>query len=181
MCGFPLQADLGDESLAAGLAFHQTTDSVFHSTEMFTKANRRLLLEMKEKGVRRGPARAAAHIGVEMLIDAELCRNEAHITCYLQSLDWAMSTKRATAALSLLQRTALRRLCRHLRSEAASIFTPTSERFALRLGRTLGHRARLAPTPLELEQIALLCAAAAPPVMASVPQLLLELTPLLVT
>jgi len=58
--------------LAVGIADHHATDAAFHGSAWFREHNRRLLDALLDAGVERGPARASAHAGLEMLLDGEL-------------------------------------------------------------------------------------------------------------
>jgi len=58
--------------LAVGIAGHHATDAAFHGSAWFHEHNRRLLDALLDAGVERGPARASAHAGLEMLLDGEL-------------------------------------------------------------------------------------------------------------
>ncbi len=58
--------------LGGGVAFHHATDAAFHSSRWFNRHNQSLRDHLLEAGVDRGPARACAHAGLEMLLDGEL-------------------------------------------------------------------------------------------------------------
>ena len=58
--------------VASGLRFHHMSDEVFHDLADFKRLVRNELGVLREHGVRKGPARALAHIGLELLLDAEL-------------------------------------------------------------------------------------------------------------
>lgn len=59
-------------TVARGIALHHRTDDVFHAAPTFVA----LMIDARERftraGVANGPARAAAHIGIEMLLDGTL-------------------------------------------------------------------------------------------------------------
>lgn len=58
--------------VAAGVALHHRTDAVFHDLAWFRDTSRSLTADLGERGVRRGPARGAAHVLVELLLDGAL-------------------------------------------------------------------------------------------------------------
>lgn len=58
--------------LGAGVAFHHATDAAFHASQWFNDHNVALRDRLLDVGVDRGPARAAAHAGLEMLLDGDL-------------------------------------------------------------------------------------------------------------
>lgn len=60
------------EQLLDGVAFHHRTDAAFHNSLVFSDLQRRSFAELTTLGVRRGPARGAAHVGIELLIDTAL-------------------------------------------------------------------------------------------------------------
>lgn len=65
---------LYSEQLRAGVAFHHQTDLAFHQSSVFLDLQRRSFVELIRGGMRRGPARATAHVGVELLIDLALAQ-----------------------------------------------------------------------------------------------------------
>jgi hypothetical protein len=58
-------------SIARGIDFHHASDHVFHELEDFRELVRQGVAWLAGQRVRRGSARAAAHVGVELLLDAE--------------------------------------------------------------------------------------------------------------
>ncbi len=140
-------------SVQNGVRFHVQTDSLFHQTQAFLAHNRVTLQALLHLGVRRGPARAAAHIGVEMLIDAQLIQDDSLLCGYLAGLRSGASSKQKFFPLGILDRNLLRGLCAHLDRGGTFVHGTSRERFRERLGHTLRGRARLAPTREELEMI----------------------------
>ena len=60
-------------ALGLGIAIHHQTDTEFHSDPWFVAIQTKIRSDLEALGVGRGPARACAHVGTEMLIDGELC------------------------------------------------------------------------------------------------------------
>lgn len=58
-----------DAVLARGVLFHHKTDDAFHDLVAFVSMSREAFAWLSERGLPRGPARAVAHVGVEMLLD----------------------------------------------------------------------------------------------------------------
>ena len=58
--------------LADGIALHHASDTAFHDLPWFHRHSRLLRDLLLEAGVDRGPARACAHAGLEMLLDGVL-------------------------------------------------------------------------------------------------------------
>lgn len=73
---FRLMGDTPDPGVAAGIALHHATDDAFHRHPTFTEAMARLRSDLASDGVGRGPARAVAHVGPELLIDGFLLEDE---------------------------------------------------------------------------------------------------------
>lgn len=76
----------GSETLMSGIRFHLVTDVVFHQQPMFRQKVAAARRELEQSGVRKGPARAAAHVGVELLLDAELSSRRIHGLAYREAL-----------------------------------------------------------------------------------------------
>ncbi len=76
-----------DESVRAGIALHHATDDVFHALPSFTSLTTRTFEGLLARGTARGPARAVAHIGVEMLLDGELLRDEALGSAFIATVE----------------------------------------------------------------------------------------------
>jgi hypothetical protein len=73
--------------LEAGMRFHYRTDEVFHRSAGFVELTRSAFAWLLARGVARGPARAVAHVGVELLLDAELSRDEPVRRAYLAAVE----------------------------------------------------------------------------------------------
>ena len=59
-------------SIAEGVRFHQQCDRAFHALGAFHRHQRLTLQHMLSAGLRRGPARGVAHVGVELCLDGAL-------------------------------------------------------------------------------------------------------------
>ncbi len=59
-------------ALGEGIAHHRRIDARFHDLPWFRSSVQELSVDLQAAGVRRGPARAAAHVGCELMIDGEL-------------------------------------------------------------------------------------------------------------
>ena len=69
---FRLMGTSPDPDISAGIAIHHATDDAFHRHPLFTDAMFRLRSDLADAGLERGPARAVAHVGPELLIDGRL-------------------------------------------------------------------------------------------------------------
>jgi hypothetical protein len=86
MCGarVPLAPD---QETAAGIALHHATDSAFHRLPLFTAAIRSLEDRLLARGVERGPARGAAHVGFELCLDGALLDEPGAAALYLSGIE----------------------------------------------------------------------------------------------
>jgi hypothetical protein len=64
--------EVRDPELAAGVALHHRSDSAFHAAPSFVRLYAAAADALRRRGVARGPARGAAHVGLELLLDGSL-------------------------------------------------------------------------------------------------------------
>jgi len=86
MAGLRLPRELPAGALADGVALHHETDAVFHAERGFIALTQHTLDRLSALGVSRGPARAVAHVGVEMLLDGELLHEPEVAGAYERAL-----------------------------------------------------------------------------------------------
>ena len=147
MCGGRLEA-ADDEVVASGIALHHATDAVFHQLPAVVALMKELDARLADRCAR-GPRRAAAHIGVELLLDGVLLDEPAYRAAYLGGLahDAALRWRAGDEAgrfAGLLERLRARGIPEDLRLPAA---------VTARLHRILAHRPLLAPSPDDLRAI----------------------------
>jgi hypothetical protein len=70
--GFRLLGRTDDPQVGAGMVFHHRTDDAFHAHPWFRERSRLAGGALLRSGMDRGPARACAHVGVELLLDGAL-------------------------------------------------------------------------------------------------------------
>jgi hypothetical protein len=75
--------------LAEGIAFHHATDEVFHDSSCFVRLQTEARRSLADAGVRRGARLATAHVGLELMLDAELARDTAAFDHYVAALESA--------------------------------------------------------------------------------------------
>ncbi|MEB2325122.1 MAG: hypothetical protein OZ921_21590, partial [Sorangiineae bacterium] len=75
--------------ITEGIRLHHRTDAVFHDAPAFRELSTRALEWLEDRGLRRGSARAIAHVGVEMLLDAAVADDAGARAAYLGALDEA--------------------------------------------------------------------------------------------
>lgn len=171
------EVPFAQERIRAGTEFHVRTDAVFHQCPTFLRLNAMALSQLGKRNIRRGPARAAAHIGVEMLIDAELTQRDDLFGGYGDALRWGSENSECFHPLPSSARVVLRGLCRLLLDRGREVHKASQTRFVERLGHTLRGRRRLEPTKDELLEIAQYLAQEAG-VRAELPTLMMDLLPL---
>ena len=72
--------------VSEGLAHHHATDEVFHHARSFIALNDEGVRTLSAHGVRRGPARAVAHVGVELMLDGLLLDDPGIERTYLRAI-----------------------------------------------------------------------------------------------
>jgi hypothetical protein len=80
-------AAVADPTLARGVSFHHLTDHVFHELAAFQTLSGEALRELRALGVSKGPARAVAHVGIEILLDVTLGQSASARAAYLAGLE----------------------------------------------------------------------------------------------
>jgi hypothetical protein len=85
MCGSRIVA-ADDAEVAGGIALHHTTDAAFHQLPVVLGLMRELDGHLASGGCARGPRRAVAHIGMELLLDGALLDEPAYRAAYLRGL-----------------------------------------------------------------------------------------------
>lgn len=75
----------------AGVALHHRTDAAFHRLTGFLSLCRQTAAQLQQRGLGRGPARGAAHVAVELLLDGVLLDDDTACRLYTDALagDWA--------------------------------------------------------------------------------------------
>jgi hypothetical protein len=111
-----------------------------------------------------------AHVGVELLIDAELARRDAHRSAYLGAL--ASATRRRQEARLGAR---YRYLCRFLRLRGVPDRPPTARETTTRLGRALAARPRLRLVDGDHERVEAWIERNGPEVARTVPSVVAEL------
>lgn len=81
--------DAGAAELARGVALHHATDAVFHSAPVFVDLCTRGASDLEALGVGHAPARAVAHVGIELLLDGTLVEDRATCDAYVGAIDVA--------------------------------------------------------------------------------------------
>jgi hypothetical protein len=131
-----------DAVLARGIAFHHGTDEVFHELEPFQRLSRSAFAWLSERNLPRGPARAVAHMGIEMLLDEALADDDGARDAYRAALGVPLTELLRFPAPEDGDR--LSALLHALQERAATYQLASPELVAQRIRRTLAGRPRLA-------------------------------------
>ena len=75
-----------DALVEKGVAFHHVSDRAFHDSSEFRELLRDSVAKLGSLGVRKGAARAAAHVGIELLLDATLASSPEHSEAFREAL-----------------------------------------------------------------------------------------------
>jgi len=172
---FRLMGDTVDPDVTAGIALHHATDDAFHRHPTFTETMARLRTDLGTDGIGRGPARAVAHVGPELMIDGCLLEDRAlgnAIEAAFAEID------RLGPALGTLVESASDDWLRHL-SKVSSWGLPTDyadpNAVAYRLHRILSRRPRLQLDAVHIDAIGQRLAAEQPMLNQAVPALIDDL------
>ncbi len=140
----PPEASL--DGVRAGLTFHHRTDDAFHGCRSFLEFSRHAASFLSERGLPRGSARAVAHVGVELLLDAAFARESAANEAYLLALDCGLTERVASHIHWQASRAEaeFQQLCHNLRQRGAYRSDPPADLVAERLRSILADRPRLA-------------------------------------
>jgi hypothetical protein len=162
--------------LAAGVRFHHVTDLAFHELLAFRELNRAACEKLAALGVRRGTARAVAHVGVELLLDAELAENDAARALYVAALRAGGAPELLTSApFKSDERERLGRLLVTLEQRGVAK-SPSNGSVVERLERALARRPRLAMASADVPKVSEWVELFRTRVVASAPLLVSTLT-----
>jgi hypothetical protein len=148
MCGGRIAA-ADDAAVADGIALHHATDAAFHQLPVVTGLMRELDERLDRGGCSRGPRRAVAHIGVELLLDGVLVDEPDYRAAYVHGLSHEPALRWRDPEVA--PRFAV--LLERLRSRGVPDDLHRPEAITVRVQRILAHRPLLAPSPDELGTI----------------------------
>ena len=148
MCGARI-VGTPDAEVADGIALHHATDKAFHNLPVVVGLMRELDQRLERGGCARGPRRAVAHIGVELLLDGVLLDIEDYRDSYILGLEYDAPLSWRDEGDDLRFDALLARL----RAHGVPLDLKRPESITHRLSRMLGHRPLLAPSPSDLSTI----------------------------
>lgn len=147
-------ASVAHAAADAGRRFHYATDTAFHRAEGFQSLCLAATRALAEAGLRRGPARAIGHVGVELLLDGWLAAEQGVSPLYGEALGLGPALAPAITFRADAGAAPLLELCERI---AATPHSPDAwcepERLASRLERILARRPLLALHASELPAV----------------------------
>ena len=160
----------------AGRRFHYATDAAFHRAEGFRSLCIAATGALAAAGLRRGPARAIGHVGVELLLDGWLAATHGVPALYAEALALTPALSPAITFQRAADAAPLVALCERI---AAAPRAPDAwcepERLTARLVRILARRPLLALRASELPAVRDWAASTRDQVARAAPTLLAEL------
>jgi hypothetical protein len=159
-----------DSVLATGVAFHHGTDEVFHELPGFQRLSRQAFSWLQERDMPRGPARAVAHMGIEMLLDEVMASDPAACDAYISALRVPLDQRLEFSSPLDAQR--LQGLLDALLTRTSSYAEPPAELVAERIRRSLAGRPRLATDDAGQALLGSWVTATRPSVTAEAPEVL---------
>lgn len=164
------------DALGAGVRFHHLTDHAFHELRSFRAFCAEATRFLDAQSVRRGTARAVAHVGVELLLDAALAEDEAARSRYFAALGAARRAELFVPSTYTPEECArLAGLGEVLENRGISR-NPDTGLVVTRLERALAARPRLAIEPRDRAAVGSWVELFRDRVVASTPDLVSELT-----
>ena len=171
--------------LLAGIRFHHDTDRAFHDSRAFRGLQRTSFTRLLGLGVRRGTARAAAHAGIEILLDSVLAHQLAEEQpClplgragyqYKLAMRHGSSPETWAASHDPSQAARLVALCSVLERAGTEAFRVTPREAMQVLERALARRPRLAVSEADSMLVQSWASGAFSDTRSALPQLLEEL------
>ena len=159
--------------LGAGVGFHHVTDEVFHGAPAFRELMTRLGRRLAQTGLRRGSARAASHVAIELHLDGVLAADDDARAAFERAMAFATNSALAPA-LGWTTEDADRwsRLCARLQDGALVRGYRDAGFVAECVLRILKRRPRLAPDEAHAQRLQDVVAAAAPEARARANELI---------
>lgn len=130
-----------DDVIATGIAFHHRTDAAFHGCPTFERLTHDGSRALQAAGMSRGPALAASHLAIELLLDGGLADDAPLVADYTAALQSELVLDDPAHTI------ALRRLCTRLHEAGAPRWYGEIDEMVPRLERILSRHRRLALVP----------------------------------
>jgi len=143
MCG-AAAGEPTSPKVAAGQQHHLEVDARFHDSRAFTGLNAWAARALAAAGLRRGPARGAAHVGIELFLDGLLSGDARAHVAYTDCLAEAEAARAPFVFVDEPSRHRWRALVTRLRAGTIPDGYRDPDFVAARLVGTLARRPRLA-------------------------------------
>jgi hypothetical protein len=136
-----------DDVIATGVAFHHRTDAAFHGCPTFERMTHDGSRALQDAGIARGPAMAASHLAIELLLDGSLADDAPLVADYTAALRSELVLDDAAHTVTL------GRLCARLHDAGAPRWYGVLDEMVPRLERILSRHRRLALVPDDREPL----------------------------
>ena len=136
-----------DPWVSRGIALHHRTDAAFHALPGFHERNVRGSRALQSRGLGRGPARAAAHVGIELVLDGLLA---AACPDSVLAFGAALAESERIVTSRPADTRAITRMAARLAGFDPAGAVGSTQQVADRVRRTLEHRPLLALGPHDL-------------------------------
>ncbi len=153
MAGLRIGA-IDDPEIEAGAAYHMTCDGAFHRAPGFATLVAESSRALQSAGVRRGPARGAAHVGVELLLDGWIAEDRGVPGLYDEALASAATLSSAIQLEAVPGSIPLAELCQRIRRSYLPQAYSDPGFTTARIARALSRRPRLAFAGTERDIVA---------------------------
>lgn len=163
---------VADPEVAAGVRLHLDTDDVFHGAQGFLTLYERGVRELEAEGLARGPARAVAHVGTELMLDGLLLGESSLEAAYLDAIALPFEELGISFRADGAER--FRTLHARVRDHGLPVEYRCPEQVAERLEQILLRRPRLALAPGDRARIVPFLAEAQNELRETLPALLNE-------
>lgn len=158
--------------LAAGVDYHHRTDAVFHAAPSFRAQLARGTRALRARGVHRGGAMGAAHVGVELLLDGVLAADPVARSAYLAAL--AVDLEGAVSWATRDGHERFRDLVERLADHGVPDDYGDPDVVAGRVARVLSRRPRLSLNPDDVTEVRNWLREIRPSVTNAAPQLVAD-------
>jgi acyl carrier protein phosphodiesterase len=149
-------AGVRDPALRDGVRLHERTDAAFHTAPAFAALYREGIEALESRGLARGPARGAAHVGLELLLDGTLVGEAPTARAYLAALG-AAREREIQRAIGWTSQLGVHRwpwLCARLEDQGVPHAYRDPASVARRVRRALQRRPRLRLAPGDEARVA---------------------------
>jgi hypothetical protein len=139
--------------IAEGVRWHHRTDTAFHACPTFLELCRTARVTLRQGGLERGSTLAAAHVGIELLLDGLLLDDESVTRAYLEALETAKHLASSIGWRSIDEAHRFSAVVARLLAEGAPLAYREPSAVAHRLYRILASRPRVAFDRQQVPQV----------------------------